>query len=345
MVLLTLEIIKREKAATDAIILCFKELNGLPIAYEAGQFFTFIVEIHGRELRRSYSIVSTPGIDRDPAVVIKRQVNGEVSRYIIDHYQAGDRITALVPSGRFTINLPEAANRKIFFIAAGSGISPVFSLIKKILYEAPSCSVMLIYQNRDEPSVIFQKELESLAAIFPARFSLVILLSAPPDDLSRSQRLNNNLLEDLLLKEKGFTAERSLFYICGPGAFMRMCHFVLKLIAVPDEHIRQEQYVVDFFPAPPFMTDHSHKKINIDFEGKKHQFVIRYPENILQGALTHHLKLPYSCRGGKCSTCIARCISGKVKMSINQVLTEKDLEAGWILTCVSYAETDVELVC
>jgi ring-1,2-phenylacetyl-CoA epoxidase subunit PaaE len=343
MALLKLEIIKREAAATDAIILYFKEVNGASIHYEAGQFLTFILYIQGRELRRSYSLASTNGIDEYPFVVIKRQANGEVSRHIIDHYKVGDQLTAVAPSGRFTVSCQESAGKTIFHFAAGSGISPVFSIIKKLLHEQPDSKQLLIYQNRNEASIIFKQALEALSVSFPERFKVVHLLSAPLDETRMSARLNNNMLESVLQSEGWFNRETSLFFICGPRAFMRMCVFVLKLLHVPDEHIRQEEYVIDFFPPAPFMTDRSHKKITVHWEGARHEFVIKYPENILQGALSHHLKLPYSCRGGRCSTCIARCISGKVKMSINQVLTEKDLKEGWILTCVSYAETDVEI--
>jgi ring-1,2-phenylacetyl-CoA epoxidase subunit PaaE len=343
MALLTLEIIRKEKAATDAITLHFKEANGEAINYDSGQFLTFVLHIQGRELRRSYSLASCPEIDSDPFVVIKRQVNGEVSRHIIDHYEVGDKINAVAPSGRFTVSVTESENRTLFFIAAGSGISPVFSLIKKLLYRQPSCSILLIYQNRDEDSIIFKKELQSLCEQFSSRMNVIHLLSAPQDESQLSKRLNNNMLEQLLLNEPRFSAASSLFYICGPRAFMRMSHFVLRLLHVPEEHIRREEYVIDFFPPPPFMTDRTHKKVTVHWEGKKHEYVIRYPENILQGALLHHLNLPYSCRGGRCSTCIAKCVSGKVKMSINQVLTERDLTEGWILTCVSYAESDVEI--
>jgi ring-1,2-phenylacetyl-CoA epoxidase subunit PaaE len=343
MALLKLEIIKREAAATDAIILYLKDVSGAPVQYEAGQFLTFILHLQERELRRSYSLASTYGVDEYPFVVIKRLANGEVSRHIIDHYKVGDQITAVAPSGRFTVSTPESAGKTVFHFAAGSGISPVFSIIKKLLHGQPECRQLLIFQNRTEASIIFRKELEALTREFPSRFKVIHLLSAPSDESKMPARLNNNMLEGLLQNEPWFSSENSLFYICGPRAFMRMCVFVLKLLHVPDEHLRQEEYVIDFFPPAPFMSDRSHKKITVNWEGARHQFVIRYPENILQGALTHHLKLPYSCRGGRCSTCIARCISGKVKMSINQVLTEKDLKEGWILTCVSYAETDVEI--
>lgn len=342
MKLITFEIISRKKAATDAVILQLREKQGNAVAYEAGQFLTFLLFINGRELRRSYSIASAPGTDEPITVVIKRQENGEVSRYIIDHYNIGDELVSLPPAGRFTINLQESENKNIFFIAAGSGISPVFSLIRKLLLHGKSSKLTLIYQNRNERSVIFKEEILQLQLQFSSRFHVIQLFSAPSDD-QQPMRLNNNQLEQMLLNSAAFDPPSSLFYICGPRAFMRMAVFVLKLLHVPEKHIRQEEYVVDLFPPPPFMEDHSAKNLQITYEGKDYTLQVAYPQSILEAALQQHIQLPYSCRGGKCSSCIARCISGKVKMSINQVLTHRDLEEGWVLTCVGYAETDIQL--
>ena len=124
---------------------------------------------------------------------------------------------------------------------------------------------------------------------------------------------------------------------------MRMIQFVLKLLGVADEHIRKENFVIDTLPPPPLIADHSPREVKLKWKEKVSTFFVTYPETILQAALKHNIRLPFSCRGGRCATCTVYCTSGKVKMSINDVLTAKDMQQGLILTCVGYAETDLVL--
>ncbi len=133
------------------------------------------------------------------------------------------------------------------------------------------------------------------------------------------------------------------FYICGPAGFMRMIQFVVKLMGVGDEHIRKENFVIDPLPVTPVWLDTAPKEIKIRWKEKVFEFSVSYPETILQAALKNNIHLPYSCRAGRCASCTLVCVSGNVKMSINEVLTAKDLREGLVLTCVGYAETDLLL--
>ena len=340
----TLELIvtKIEHVVNDAILVSLREKNGHLVYYRAGQFLTFIIHHDGKETRRSYSICSTPGIDEDITILVKRVVNGAISRYLIDHLQPGDQLKALLPAGRFTLHTESDNRRTLFFLAAGSGISPVYSLLKQLLYEEPFSRAILIYQNRDETSIIFKNELEALQQSFEDRFTWISLLSNPLHKSHVPRRLNNSLLEKLIIPY--FNTDTSFdFYICGPASFMRMIQFVLKLLGVTDEHIRKENFVIDMLPPPPFITDHSPREVKLRWKEKVFTFSVSYPETILQAALKNNIHLPFSCRGGRCATCTVYCISGKVKMSINDVLTAKDMQQGLILTCVGYAETDLVL--
>jgi ring-1,2-phenylacetyl-CoA epoxidase subunit PaaE len=171
--------------------------------------------------------------------------------------------------------------------------------------------------------------------------------------------LNNGLLQELLswVEEEGVDAMgggapdakeggapfRHLFYLCGPAGFMRMAVFTLRLMGVVDAQIRREQFTVEYVPPPPLLADMSPKRVMVRAGGQEYHFSTAWPSTILQSALAQGIALPYSCGGGRCSTCVARCVSGRVKMSINEVLTEGDLRAGLVLTCVGYAETDVGL--
>jgi ring-1,2-phenylacetyl-CoA epoxidase subunit PaaE len=315
-----------------------EEVNGKNIVYKAGQFLTLIVNLHGKEIRRSYSISSTPEVDAQIFFTIKRIENGELSRYLFDHLAPGNTITALPPTGRFVIDKP--LNETTVFIAAGSGITPIYSLIKHLLYRFSEGKVFLIYQSRNEKEAIFREEILHLQALFPSRFILKEIFSQPIYHNLLHQRLNNNLLERILLAAIDISS--ASFYLCGPGAFMRMAEFTLKVMGVQRELIRRE----DFFaiaPPPPFMTDKTPYNVKIHYHHKAYLLKVAYPHNILEVALNHNIQLPFSCRGGRCSTCTARCTRGRVKMTINDVLTPSDLQNGLILTCVSYPETDVEL--
>lgn len=315
-----------------------EEVSGKKIEYKAGQFFTLLVNLHGKEVRRSYSISSAPGVDEDIFFTIKRIENGELSRYLLDYMQVGDVITSLPPSGRFTID--SAESKLAVFISAGTGITPVFSLIKHILYHFADTDILLIYQSRNEEESIFREELLLLQKKFKERFLIKEIFSQPIENYKPSQRLNNNLLEKILSQNIHQTSVR--FYLCGPEAFMRMALFTLKVMGYSEDVIRRENFFATA-PPPPFMTDTTPHNVTINYHNKIYYFEVAYPHNILEVALKHKIHLPYSCRGGRCSTCTSRCTSGRVKMTINDVLTPKDLQNGLILTCVSYPETDVEI--
>ena len=202
--------------------------------------------------------------------------------------------------------------------------------------------MLLIYQNHSEETVLFENALLEIRKEHPHRFAWISLFSRPGNHKHKPERLNNYLLEKLLL-ENGYFQQDALFYLCGPAAFMRMAQFTLKVLGIGDGQIKKENFTIDYIPPPPVFMDSTSRTIIIHY--RKHTFQIEaaYPITILQAALNNNITLPYSCRGGRCSSCVARCLSGKVIMSINEVLTEKDLAYGLILTCVGFAETNVEL--
>jgi len=330
------------KETQDAYNFILKNETGEKINYQAGQFLTFIFEHKDGEIRRSYSISSTPGIDELISITVKRIPNGEISRHLINHTHVNDTLISIQAAGRFTLDTNFQEQRQFFFIAAGTGIVPIFSLIKKILHEEPLSKIFLIYQNHNEKDIIFKKTLEKLERNFAEEFKWINFLSRPHSKHRSPQKLNNFLLEKLV--EEYVDAEKeNLFYLCGPTSFMRMAQFTLKWMGFKDEQIKKEIFSVEFVPPPPFITDTSTKQIIIHYNKKDFKIEAAYPLNILQAALNNNIQLPYSCRSGRCSSCVAKCTKGKVKMSNNEVLTEKDLENGLVLTCVGYAETDVEL--
>jgi ring-1,2-phenylacetyl-CoA epoxidase subunit PaaE len=327
----------------DASTFLITSRSGMGLDYEAGQFLTLIFMRNGREIRRSYSFSSTPGIDPMASITVKRKQNGEISRFLLDHLKPGNVLRALPAAGRFTIEVGLAWPRQVFFIAAGSGITPIFSLLKKVLAQDSRILVVLIYQNHESSSVIFADQLGQFETAYPNRFTWINLLTKPVDTQQPSQRLTNTLLEQLIDSMRRAEAAQ-WFYLCGPPAFMRMAQFTLRLMGFSDKQIRKENFTVDYIPRAPLMIDRTPKKIRIHYQHQIFELTASYPESILEAALHSHLTLPYSCRAGRCSTCVARCLQGKVTMANNEVLTEQDILDGLVLTCVGYAQTDLEIV-
>lgn len=342
MELIDLVVTRIVRANAECIFVYLSREDGMALQYEAGQFLTFIFNRNGKENRRSYSLFTTPSIDAEPAVVIKRVVNGEVSRFLIDHLAPGDRLQAIPASGRFTLPQDDDPHKPLVFISAGSGISPVYSLIRQALLVNASERVLLIYQNRSEEQALFVSEFATLAESGKGRFTWIHLLSNPSSGNTPAARLNNTLLEKILLDRQVDFAS-SHFYICGPPAFMRMCQFVLHLLKVPDERMLREIFYFESSPVTQLTHSKEPRQVQLTWNEQNYAFTINYPESILSAALRSGIKLPYSCRGGRCSTCTLKCSAGSVIMSINEVLTARDLQQGLILTCVGYPETDISL--
>ncbi len=260
-------------------------------------------------------------------------------KHRIDNLKEGDLIKTLPPTGRFTIN---SYNNDLFcFVVAGSGIVPVYSLIKHLLNHLSRSKILIIFQNRNEQTAIFRKQLLLFIEGFPGTISLIELFSQPLSHHLHPKRLNNFLLEQLIQKHVQTLSVQ--FYICGPPLFMKMAEFTLKMLGYDATGIIKEIFVIDAPPAPQLMIDANPRNVTIHSKHNIYELKIKYPQNILQAALEQDVNLPFSCRGGRCSSCTVRLLSGKIKMSMNDVLTEKDLEAGLVLTCFGYAETDVVL--
>jgi ring-1,2-phenylacetyl-CoA epoxidase subunit PaaE len=351
----------------DAKTYVLEETEGKKISWEAGQFLTFLFYDFARrpraaesfsegevadehEIRRSYSISTVPGIDKHIAITVKKKVNGEISRHILSHWKTGTIVSSLPPAGRFTIQTDAANKRHVFCIAAGSGIVPIFGLIKKLLYQEPGSQITLLYQNTHERNIIYDQSLQQLAALFPQRLHRIDLLSNPISPDAKPVRLNNWLLEQLLTTnlptgQAGYKPQTAnpLFFTCGPESFMRMVQFTLRLMGVSEDQLRKEHFVIDPPRKPAFTMKPIPHSVVLHFQNKRYEFTSAFPHTILKAAQQNGITLPFSCNAGRCATCVAKCQKGTVKMSNNEVLTDKDVQSGLILTCVGYAATDIEL--
>jgi ring-1,2-phenylacetyl-CoA epoxidase subunit PaaE len=341
---LKLRITKIISETKDTKSFFLQPVDGSALNYKAGQFLTLLIEHNKREVRRSYSLGSTPLFDKQLFITVKRKVNGEISRHLFDHCHEGDIVTSLIPSGRFIIYEPIA--QTYFFIAAGSGITPVFALMKELLYHHNLAKIILINQCRDEENIIYKKQLLALQQKFEERLEIIQFLSRPRSKDHDALHLNNEILEKII-NLKIVNCQLSIvncqFYLCGPLPFMRMAEFTVRLLGFSVEQIRKEHFVIDTPPHAPLLIDTSFKRVTIHYQQKTYHIQVAYPTSILDAALENNIQLPYSCKGGRCSTCSAYRVNGKIVMSMNEVLTEKDIAKGLVLTCVGFAATDVEL--
>jgi ferredoxin-NADP reductase len=304
------------------------------ITYEPGQYLTLVRWQQNREIRRSYSITSTPALGEPLTIGVKRIENGIMSRYLVDRAQPGDQVLTIGAGGFFTLP-PDINNYKqIFFLVAGSGITPAFSLIKTVLQLYPAISVVLIYSNRTPDSTAFRDAITRLASAFPQQFQVEFLYSNAPD-LGRAH-LYKELLESLLEKYRRAAPEQMLFYVCGPINYMRMCTYALRESAVPAANIRKENFSTDKPVTPALPPDTALHTVTLHYHKQVYQLAVQYPTTILQAAKREGIFLPYSCEAGKCGNCVAHCQAGHVWHSYNEVLTDKEIAQGLILTCVGY---------
>jgi ring-1,2-phenylacetyl-CoA epoxidase subunit PaaE len=316
----------------------FGRTDGKQLTYKAGQFLTFLISLHGHEVRRSYSMSSAPDVDEDPSITVKRIPNGEISRYWIDTVQVGDTFETLPPSGKFTMD-ENGSDRDIILIGAGSGITPLFSLLKHTLAKNTSNRVTLIYASRNTKNTLFWDEIEAWRKRHPEQLKVIHIHSQPSEEWNGLRgRINNTRLEHLINTSLQFDRKEARFFICGPFDLMRSTEITLHFLGFTNAQIRKENFVITSPPPPP-IESFPHK-ILLHFREQIHHLLVPAHTTVLEAALAAGIRLPYSCKGGRCATCAGICKTGKLHMSVNEVLTDRDLKDGWILTCSAYVDSD-----
>ena len=299
-------------------------------AYAAGQFVTLRVEIDGAVHHRSYSMSSAPGIDPDLQVTVKRVPGGVVSNWLVDRVGAGDVLDVSVPSGVFVLS---DTDDDVVAFAAGSGITPIFSIVKTALHTTER-RARLLFANRDRPSAIFGPALDELARRFADRFVLV----------HHEDVVDGFVGADDVAAILGGRSD-AVFYVCGPTGFMDVVEAALHAGGVAPERIRIERFTPAAVAAPPPADEDDDADASTTVTitvGKRTETVAqRGRSTVLESARWAGLPAPSSCEAGHCATCMARVVEGRVDMATNDVLTPEELEEGWVLTCQSVPVTPV----
>lgn len=330
-----MQLIIQEKIQETADAASFKlqAADGNPVHYKAGQFITLLFATPFGEKRRSYSFSSSPQLMETPAITVKKIPNGEFSRKLVEQAKPGYILTASAVSGLFTLPEKIEAGQQYFFFAAGSGITPCYSLIKSLLH-ASECLVVLIYSNRDIPSTIFYNELVALQEQFKDRFVIRFLFSELFDVYN--SRLGKWLLPQLLEQYRKKEKKQIECYVCGPWDYMQMVQLTLLNEDISLQQIHKENFSTLPRLQKPKPPDTASHQVQFSYFDAVTNLTVQYPNSILAAAKAAGIPLPYSCEAGRCGSCVATCTSGNVWMAYNEVLMEEEIAAGRFLCCQAY---------
>lgn len=295
--------------------------------YRPGQFLTLRLPVAGRHLPRCYSMSSAPAVDDAPRVTVKRVDRGRGSNWLCDHAEPGLLLDVLPPAGVFT---PRTLDGDFLLLAGGSGITPVFSILRSVLAQGQG-RITLIYANRDERSVIFGRELTALAGAHPTRLMVIHWLDSVQGVPSVAQ-----------LAELAQPFRRGQAFVCGPGPFMEACVAALQGIEMDASQIHVERFASlpdeeDAAATPaaelPPAEGVDEAEVEIAHQGQVHRLRCGGSETLLDAAMRSGIELPHSCRAGLCASCMCQVQEGRVHLRANEVLDKKDLAKGWTLAC------------
>jgi len=318
----------------DAVTLVLKQ-HDLIKNYKSGQFITLLLTIGGEKVRRSYSFSSSPEVDLRPSITIKKIQDGKASGYLFDNLRAGDSIDFIQPAGIFTLD--KASSENLVFIGAGSGITPLMSMIKTALHKKTYKSIHLIYSNRNEDAVIFKKQLDGLKAAY-SNFNVVYTYSQPHDATLLTGRLNQSKFMKIMEGLKDLSASKADYFLCGPDGMLEEVKRGLEILQVASAKIHKESFVSVNENDSVFVSVPEHagdvNEVTVMYQGSEYKFTVKPGKTILQSALDEDIDLPYSCMSGLCTACMGKCLSGKVEMGDQDGLSEKEVKNGYVLTCV-----------
>jgi ring-1,2-phenylacetyl-CoA epoxidase subunit PaaE len=343
----TLKVKQVRRETPDCVSIAFAVPAELKKEFEfaQGQNITIKKTIDGEEIRRSYSICSAP-FENELRVAVKQVDGGKFSSYANTALQNGDELDILPPTGKFNTALKKENKKQYVAFVAGSGITPVISIIKSTLLTEPGSSFTLIFGNRGRSSIIFFEELEALKNKYLNRFNFINILSRERTDAPiNSGRIDKNKLNDLgrIINYKS-TDE---FFICGPEDMIFCVKDFLEQSGIDKKRIHfelfttpgQKKSTVDS-TTKPAVDDGPKSKITVKLDGRSFDFDLGFnSDSILDAALKQGADLPFACKGGVCCTCKAKLISGEVEMDVNWGLEQEEVDEGFILTCQSHPKT------
>jgi len=313
--------------------------------FRQGQHLTLKADIDGEDTRRSYSLCSSP-IDKEWKVAVKRIPGGKFSTFVNNTLKAGDMLELMAPSGAFGVNISKEAKTYIAFVA-GSGITPVLSMIKTHLEMESHAKFKLFYLNQTVKSIIFKEEIEQLRNQFFGRFEIFYFLTKEHRDIELlNGRFTSEKLQEIFSKLLD-VSDVSEVFLCGPEKMIFLVLDELVKAGMPKEHVHYELFVSGLSEEDIKRAERLSQQnvegveITIVDGGKEFHFTMTKDyDTILDAALGAGADLPFACKGGVCSTCKCRVLEGSVEMKVNYALEEDDLAQNFVLSCQSVPTSD-----
>ena len=345
---LTIKDIRKETSTCVSISFHIPTAINEEFAYKAGQYITLKTKINDEEIRRSYSLCSSP-LENDFRIAVKQVDGGLFSSFANNNLKIGDSLDIAAPNGKFGTIHSANNTKKYVAIAAGSGITPVLSIIKTTLIAEPTSEFILVYGNKNTGSIIFKEEIEALKNKFVGRLQLIHILSREKTDAPISSgRIDAEKLQQLskLINWKN----RSEFFICGPEEMIVTTKDFLEKQDIDKKQIHFELFTTSAKTKNktfvPQVKSETKSKITIKSDGRTFEVEIGFNEEttILDAALQNGADLPFACKGGVCCTCKAKLLEGQVEMDVNWGLEHEEIEQGFILTCQSHPLTERVMV-
>lgn len=304
--------------------------------FEAGQYVTIKAIINGEEIRRSYSISSAPS-SNELRVVVKAVENGIFSNYAKNQLKVGDNLEVGIPEGKFVV---ENRDAKIFVaFAAGSGITPIISIIKDVLEKKDDTTFILIYGNKTIEDTIYFNEINALQQQYLGRFFVHYTFTKANPDGSLFGRIERSTV-NFVLKNKHSEKRVDEYFLCGPEDMIKKVTDVLKENGAAEEQIHYELFTTSSTNGEIPVSGEGMVKVTVLVDDVETTFNMPRTENILSAALKHGVDAPYSCQGGICSSCMCRTIKGSAEMKTNHILMDDEVEDGLLLACQSYVTSD-----
>jgi ring-1,2-phenylacetyl-CoA epoxidase subunit PaaE len=328
--------------------------------YRQGQYITIKATIGGKEIRRAYSMSSSP-LDKTLAVSVKKVKGGQMSTWLHDIIKTGDSLEVAEPEGRFTNVLDVTQRRTYYLIGSGSGITPLMSILKTVLEAEPMSSVFLLYGSRDEENIIFRQALDTLSERYTGQLMVEYVLSQPPKQSGglfgmfkkstsnwqgRKGRIDATMIGHFIDDNAAPTRDDDcLYFICGPGNMADNIKTALVARGVESKQIHTELFLnAHHIPGEDMQTGAAGgKTARVTLNGQQYKVTVPPGASILDALVKEKLDPPYSCTSGACSTCMAKLSEGKVTMDACYALDDEEVKNGYILTCQAKPDTDVVL--
>ena len=332
-----LSIKNRIQETANAVSLVFEVPENLKtnFSFKAGQYITLKATINGSEIRRAYSICSAPE-SGELKIAIKTVDNGVFSTYATSQLKVGDVLEVHEPEGKFVLE-PTRSNNYLG-MAAGSGITPVLSMIKAVLQREPSSSFTLIYGNKSSEETMFKAELDAHSVTYDTRFNLHYVFSRQNEEGSLFGRIDKghtNYFIKNIYKNWSFKTA----FLCGPEEMIKTVSTTLKENRYKESQILFELFTASVNEESSSQIKEGQTEVTVLLDDEEFTFTMKQTDDILAAALRNDVDAPYSCQGGVCSSCLAKVTEGKALMAKNNILTVDEVDDGFILTCQAHPIT------